>query len=458
MTKNETIMSHIRIFVEILLSTKKNANVKVNMNITPSKFDAYVTPSAADDSMLRFSAEGEIDRSMLSKTTHFIRVYHEILSVSDSLAFFNMATSDVTFGNTPCEIRVHEDVNNINRVSSSVSCGGAVSARGLFSSWSSRLRTLVHIVKSLDSAVIHIDFPQSMEYDEALECMKSLKSDILQSLKHKDILILAPRVLLSPYTSLCGGVIIHNDNKFKLMAEAMSEFCTLYDTTLAEAFTHCVGYCKTCSVQSQHFFLQLPESVRPLRFNTDSDASLVFAISSGTIDDATLNFGFSNGGFLFDARRGKWSLSFLAQITETLPTTEIKSHTAFSFGDRLRLCIELLTQETHASIGAAFFQLVSLVRSPNKAFEELVNVAVQSIEHRYSIWFKTVSDFPPPAGRGILCRQASMFQHVSFDKHRHDVFLVKTKIWLVCASLVCVRIVNSPCLMPCKLITWTKTD
>ena len=326
-----------------------------------------------------------------------------------------MSTADVTFGKIPCEIRVHADMNNVNLFSSSVPCGGSVSARGLRLSWCTRMRTVVHIVKSFDSAVINLDFPQSMEYNEAMKCIESLKTEILQSLQHKNILILAPRILPSAYTSECGGVIMYDEDKFKRMAEAMGHFCTLYDTTLAEAFTHSVGYCKTSSVQSQHFFLQLPESVSPLRVNTASDASLVCAISSGTIDESTLNFGFSNGGFLFDARKGKWSLSFLAHITEPLPATHIRSCTVFSHSDRLRLCVELLTAETHALIGAAFFQLVSIPKAVDTAFENLVNVVIQSVEHRYSIVFKPVSHFNPP-GRGILCRQASMnSRHVSFD-------------------------------------------
>lgn len=382
------------------------------MNVTPEQFSAFAVSEifSQDGAQVAYMhASGEIKQGAMSKTTHCIPgEVANWISPSDSHCFFNLSLSEATFGRVPCEIRVHENMNNLNLFTSTNPCGGSVIARGFDQPWCKRLKTLVHITKTITSGFIHIDFPQAMEYAESLDALRLMMDEIKTSMQGKHIVVLVPRLQHSSYTSFdTGGTIVYDESKRMDLEALIRGFATTYDTTLAEAFTHVAGYCMVSTVKTQHFIMQLPECVMPMRFTDGSSKHSICARSSGSIVKSSMTFGSTNGGFLFHAGTGKWSISFLATLTQPLPDN-IACQMTSMYTERTRFCIELMQARTPASAGAAFFQLVSVPEVADDIFEQLVTVVIQSIEEQFGvhIYRKNPRFYREP--QPAVCRQASM--------------------------------------------------
>ena len=394
------------------------------MNITPLHFTAHVESleggtSALDSPPVAYvQASGNIEPGMMPKNTHSVPgVVMEWISPSDSMPFFNLARSDATFGHVPCEIVVHEDTNNLNLFTAKVACGGSVASRGVNLPWCERLRTLVHVVSSIETGVIHMDFPQSVEYDNAMCALSEHTQSIVDAISGKNIVVLVSKKLSSMYVGIRRGtgmagtgipILTHVPAKADVLANQFALFSTLYDTTLAEAFAHVAGYCMVSKSVSQHFLMALPDCVVPVRFNIGRSEHSVCARASGSIVNSSLNYGTSNGGFLFDAHVGKWSISFFAVLTEMPPSTTIIPIVSSTHSNRVNTCMELIRAQNDGAAGSAFFKLVSMPRLADDRFEDLVSVLLRAVERRYGVSYTPTSGFPRPPLANGACRQASM--------------------------------------------------
>ena len=238
--------------------------------------------------------------------------------------------------NVPCEMRVHEDCVNTDLFTSSVQHGGMLSARGQARPWKDRFCDLLHIVKAIDAGFVNIDLPGQMEFKESFTAVQRAVQETKELLENKNVVVLVQGEPVVKYISHNGprmydaesaidaamrercdgpmpcGIVRHDHKLYTDIIDSLSRFAVVYKTSLAEAFGHVAGQCIVQDAMPGHFLVRLPVSIVPMRFSGQCVG--YSALGTGSILQDTLTYGNGNGGFLFDASVGKWSISFFARV------------------------------------------------------------------------------------------------------------------------------------------------
>tara|TARA_Y100000817_G_scaffold160247_1_gene125309 strand:- start:988 stop:2310 length:1323 start_codon:yes stop_codon:yes gene_type:complete len=396
------------------------------MNISALRSTAYVVPGIDDTEGSKEAyvcMSGEITQHHMASSTHSTRGALASLVTTDTVAFFNLARETVVLHNVPCETRVHEDYVNTDLFTSTVHHGGMLSARGQQRPWKDRFDELIAIVKNIDEGFVNIDLPGQMEYEESFAAVSRELEGIKNELEEKNILILVQgepvvkyitcttKSIFDPDHNQCAGIIRHDHRKYTDIITSLSCFAVVYKTTLAEAFAHVAGQCTVESAAPGHFLVRLPSSIVPMRLNGQSVG--VSALGTGAIVQDSLTYGSGNGGFLFDASIGKWSVSFFAQVSG-VPGDSFDAVLGSGYDFRTRLCIDLLKSDTPSSTGATFFTLISEPPSTDQTFEQLVSTLMRCVEKRYGVFHQGVSR--PRYAAPAMCRNASVGMGQIFAK------------------------------------------
>lgn len=399
------------------------------MEISSIRSTAYVTPGVDDTDGGKEAyvcISGEITQSHMTHDSHSIRGALSSLETTDTVAFFNLARENVTLYNVPCEMRVHEDYENTGLFTSTVHYGATLSARGQARPWTDRFFDLIRIVNTVDTGFVNIDLPGQMEYEESYALLRGELDGIRQELEGKNIVVLVQGEPVVKYVTCrtkplfdlmneeCDGVarqhnrrsgtVQHDHQKYTSITNSLSLFAMVYKTPLAEAFAHVAGQCIVKNEEQCHFFVRLPEYIVPMRFS--GQCLGVSALGTGSISHNSLTYGSGNGGFLFDANIGKWSISFFAHVIGTIDDTiDVRMDTPYDV--RTRLCAGLLKATTPASTGANFFTLISQPKVHDETFELLVSMLMRSIENRYGVLQQSTGR-PRRYTKPDMCRHASI--------------------------------------------------